>query len=93
MPNTGLKIVQVNRHRLRRTYDIGYNKADMIHGTSTKELVFFVVDSLKLPLDFDITVSGTYDVLDYGDDDANGGRVMITVLQALDPFYFTVDIA
>ena len=31
-------------------------------GTSTKELYIFVVDSLKLPLDFDLAVSGTYDV-------------------------------
>ena len=65
----------------------------MIDGTSTKKLVYFVVDQSKVTADFDITVSGKYDVIDYGADNTNGGIDDIVVTENRDPFVFTVDIA
>jgi hypothetical protein len=75
-------------------YDIGITKVGMISGTSNKELVFFVVDSSTITQNsFDLTVAGTYDVIDFGTDATNGTSDDVLTVQALDPFTFTVDIA
>jgi hypothetical protein len=74
-------------------YDIGITKVAMVSGTSNKELVFFVVDSSEVSGSFDLTVSGTYDVIDFGVDGLNATSDDVTTAQLLDPFTFTVDIA
>ena len=65
----------------------------MVSGTSNKELVFFVVDSSEVSGSFDLTVSGEYDVIDFGADGLNATSDDVTITQSLDPFTFTVDIA
>jgi hypothetical protein len=90
--DSGLKSVQSAAPS--GAYDIGITKVGMISGTSTKELVFFVVDSSAVTQSsFDLTVAGTYDVIDFGTDATNGTGDDVEVSQALDPFIFTVDIA
>jgi len=90
--DSGLKSVQSAAPS--GAYDIGITKVGMISGTSTKELVFFVVDSSEVTQSsFDLAVAGTYDVIDFGDDGANGTDDDVVTAQALDPFIFTVDIA
>ena len=90
--DSGLKSVQSAAPS--GAYDIGITKVGMISGTSTKELVFFVVDSSAVTQSsFDLTVTGTYDVIDFGTDATNGTGDDVETTQALDPFIFTVDIA
>jgi hypothetical protein len=93
MPKYRTILAEANAASPAGIYDIGVTAANMISGTSTKDLILFVVDRSKVTSDFDITVSGTYDVRDFGADGVNGGSDDITTNVTLDPFTFTINVA
>ena len=74
-------------------YDVGVTNADMIAGSSSSEILHFVIDSSKVTADFDLQISGVYEFTDYGADNTNGGGDDTALAAILDPFIFTVDIA
>ena len=71
--------------------DVGVTGANMVSGTKSVDLFYFVVDKSKVSeltsdTSFDVTISGTYQLNDT--DTAN-----TTLDVTLDPFVFTLDIA